>query len=521
MGHVANIFEFGKPHRLHGHNASGPGLLNTPETARLIPGSQRASGQGTKKRPQSVLADGRWGVAGEKFRQSVHATTAQLLPAFLGSFAPSMLGTALADFAVICVVFSAASVLASGAPSFAALVLYAALFFLFATQEGGYSGAVKSAHEEYAILVRSVAWTTLLTGVALSWSPHKLAFLPLLLWSDLNICGLMAWRKAWRSVHGKTSAKARNVLIVGNAACAQVVADALAREPGSDERRVEFLSELHFREGHGPAMLQRIARQHCIDEVIVTTHDSSVAEAVVKQAQGSRLDVLVVPNLFGAKTLSVAHVGGIPLIKVREHRIPEWGLAFKRLADVLLASLLLIALLPLLLLVAMVIKVDSKGPVLYLSPRIGRKGRRFLFYKFRTMISAADAVKEELRSHNEREGAFFKISNDPRITRVGRFLRRYSLDELPQLWNVLLGDMSLVGPRPHPPDDVERYRVEDLRRLDFVPGITGLWQVTARQDPSFQRCVEQDVHYIENWHLLLDLRILWKTLAAVLQGSGA
>ena len=379
MGHVANIFEFGKPHRLHGHNASGPGLPSTLETARLIPGSQRASGHGNKKRPHSVLADWRWGVSGEKVLQAVHATSAQLVPAFLSKLAPAMLGTVLADFAVICIVFSAASVLAGGALSLASLGLYAALFFLFATQEGGYSDAVKSAHDEYAIFVKSVAWTTLLTGVALTWSPHKLAFLPLLLWSDLNICGLMAWRKAWRCVRGKTSAKSRNVLIVGNAACGQVVADALAREPGSDECKVEFLSELHFREGHGPAMLQRIARQHCIDEVIVATHDSAVAEAVVRQAQGSRLDVLVVPNLFGAKTLSVAHVDGMPLIKVREHRIPEWGLAFKRLADVLLASLLLIAFLPLLLLLAAVIKLDSKGPVLYLSPRIGRKGRRFLF----------------------------------------------------------------------------------------------------------------------------------------------
>jgi len=137
------------------------------------------------------------------------------------------------------------------------------------------------------------------------------------------------------------------------------------------------------------------------------------------------------------------------------------------------------------------------------------------------MAARAEAEKESLRCRNEREGAFFKILHDPRITRVGPFLRRYSLDELPQLWNVVLGDMSLVGPRPHPPDDVEGYSIEHLRRLDVVPGITGLWQVTARQDPSFERCVALDVEYIKTWSPLLDLRILCRTVTAVLQGSGA
>jgi lipopolysaccharide/colanic/teichoic acid biosynthesis glycosyltransferase len=196
-------------------------------------------------------------------------------------------------------------------------------------------------------------------------------------------------------------------------------------------------------------------------------------------------------------------------------------LACKRVIDVLLASAGLLLLTPLLLLIAIAIKLDSPGPVLYRALRIGRKGRRFGCYKFRSMIVEADSVKENLRSQNHRNGAFFKIDNDPRITPTGRFLRRYSLDELPQLWNVLLGDMSLVGPRPHPPDDVERYSLGDLRRLDFIPGMTGLWQVTSRRDPSFERCVALDVDYIANWGLSLDLRILWKTIAAVLQGSGA
>jgi lipopolysaccharide/colanic/teichoic acid biosynthesis glycosyltransferase len=188
--------------------------------------------------------------------------------------------------------------------------------------------------------------------------------------------------------------------------------------------------------------------------------------------------------------------------------------------DAQLAAVGLALSFPLVCLIAAAIKLDSRGPVLYRATRIGYKGRFFVCYKFRTMVSDADRIKDQLRLRNERQGAFFKIERDPRITRVGRWLRRYSLDELPQLINVLLGDMSLVGPRPHPPDDVERYQLEDLQRLDARPGMTGLWQVTARNDPSFKRCVALDVEYIRHWDLLLDFRILRKTLAVVLHGSG-
>ena len=151
---------------------------------------------------------------------------------------------------------------------------------------------------------------------------------------------------------------------------------------------------------------------------------------------------------------------------------------------------------------------------------MGRKGRLFRCYKFRTMVSNADALKERLRQNNQRSGPFFKMADDPRITGLGRFLRRYSLDELPQLWNVVKGDMSLVGPRPHPVDEFAAYEIEHLARLDVTPGITGLWQVTARRDPSFQRGMELDREYIRTWSLRSDMRILLRTFLAVVQGSG-
>jgi lipopolysaccharide/colanic/teichoic acid biosynthesis glycosyltransferase len=192
----------------------------------------------------------------------------------------------------------------------------------------------------------------------------------------------------------------------------------------------------------------------------------------------------------------------------------------KRWLDAVCSVVGLIVVLPLLLLIAAAIKLESRGPVIYSSSRIGRKGRTFLCYKFRTMSADAEELKVSLQHLNERDGVLFKITNDPRITRLGRFLRKYSLDELPQFWNVLKGDMSMVGPRPPLADEVQQYELEHLRRLDVLPGITGLWQVESRCDPSFASYISLDVQYVERWHLLLDFKILFKTILVVIAGSG-
>jgi exopolysaccharide biosynthesis polyprenyl glycosylphosphotransferase len=200
--------------------------------------------------------------------------------------------------------------------------------------------------------------------------------------------------------------------------------------------------------------------------------------------------------------------------------IPENKLFVKRVIDVVLSSIALIFASPILLAIAIAIRLDSRGPALYCAPRVGKKGRKFMFYKFRSMVIDAAEQKERLRAMNQRSGPFFKIQNDPRITRVGYWLRRTSLDELPQLWNVLKGDMSMVGPRPHPLDDFAQYQLEDLRRLDVLPGITGLWQVSARKDPSFDTNLALDLEYIDNWSPLQDFKILLRTVPAVFRASG-
>jgi lipopolysaccharide/colanic/teichoic acid biosynthesis glycosyltransferase len=192
----------------------------------------------------------------------------------------------------------------------------------------------------------------------------------------------------------------------------------------------------------------------------------------------------------------------------------------KRAFDIAFSLLALVFTCPVLLLIAVLIRLDSEGPVLYISDRIGRNGKRFRFLKFRTMVKDADTLRGALLHLNERQGNLFKMSNDPRMTRVGRILRRYSLDELPQFFSVLTGHMSVVGPRPCLTSEYARYTKEQRRRVEAVPGITGLWQVEARKNPSVEAYFALDLYYIENWAFWLDIKILLKTVFVVFAGTG-
>ena len=192
----------------------------------------------------------------------------------------------------------------------------------------------------------------------------------------------------------------------------------------------------------------------------------------------------------------------------------------KRMLDLVVSIALLIALSPMIAIIAVLIWLQQDGPVLYISERVGRNGLPFAIYKFRTMVANADQLRCALLTRNERGAILFKISNDPRITRLGRFLRKYSLDELPQLLNVLRGEMSLVGPRPPLATEVEQYSPQHFIRLKVLPGVTGLWQIRARRSPSFHEYIALDSAYVQNRSLWLDLKILWRTIGVVLAGTG-
>jgi len=206
---------------------------------------------------------------------------------------------------------------------------------------------------------------------------------------------------------------------------------------------------------------------------------------------------------------------------LRSHQWFRYQHGLKRLLDLVIATLGLIGSLPLWLGIAIAIKLDSPGPLIHVQERVGLNGRRFRFFKFRSMYVDAEARLNSLLEHNEATGPVFKMRNDPRITRVGAILRRSSLDELPQLINILLGEMSLVGPRPPLPREVEQYRLSDYVRLAVKPGLTCLWQVSGRSNCSFDQWMELDREYVRNLSLKLDLTILARTVGAVLSGRGA
>lgn len=334
------------------------------------------------------------------------------------------------------------------------------------------------------------------------------------------------WTERKPNPHGaRVTSGTRNVLIVGAGSLGHRIANYLEKHTEMDRSFCGFLDDrkpLGNRVVGRTNNLAQLARTGFVDEVILAApHDRDLTLRVLRVARQLRLDVKMAPDLFGCElTREAERIGSIPLFSLHEEHLPVAGLWLKRALDVAGAGMALALTAPVLILIAMCIRLDSSGPVIYAALRAGRKGRPFRCYKFRTMVRDADALKEALRVRNQREGPFFKIADDPRITRVGRILRRYSFDELPQLWNVLKGEMSLVGPRPHPLDDFSGYAIEHLPRLDVTPGITGLWQVTARRDPSFQTGLNLDIEYIHRWSLGMDLRILLRTAGAVLRGSG-
>jgi exopolysaccharide biosynthesis polyprenyl glycosylphosphotransferase len=204
------------------------------------------------------------------------------------------------------------------------------------------------------------------------------------------------------------------------------------------------------------------------------------------------------------------------------HSSDGWPMVCKRMLDICVSALSLIILAPVFAIVAFLVKLDSRGPVFFYQDRVGLNKRRFRMYKFRTMAGDAEKKQLELECLNEADGPVFKIRNDPRVTRLGKYLRKASVDELPQLWNVLMGDMSLVGPRPLPLRDYRAFDQDSARRRFSVrPGMTCLWQVNGRSSVSFKEWMELDLHYIDHWSLWLDVKLLARTIPAVLKGAGA
>jgi len=411
------------------------------------------------------------------------------------------------------------------------LLLFAALIVLFSQMHGLYhTPRDRSQLQETFLVVKALSWSTamLMATIFLSGT-RTISRLVILASAVINVVVFASWRMWKRSVIERRVAAGigvRNVLIVGAGKIGSELAEYFETNQHLGVVVKGFLDHNHFGD---PRILGRIenlaevCRVQFVDEVIITIpFMRRRVRQVLLQARLNNLDVKIVPDLYGslARGATLEYLGHVPVMSLCARPFPRSDLLLKRAMDILGAAIGLALLSPILAVIAVAIRIESPGPAFYCARRVGKKGRKFVCYKFRTMTQNADSLKGSLFSLNEREGATFKITNDPRITRVGRLLRKYSLDELPQLWNVLKGDMSLVGPRPHPVDDYHKYDLEHLRRLDVTPGLTGLWQVTARRDPSFQKNVALDLDYIAQWNLWMDLRILCQTMRVVVTGNG-
>ena len=272
--------------------------------------------------------------------------------------------------------------------------------------------------------------------------------------------------------------------------------------------------------------LESIFRSHVVDEVFIFLPIKSFysqIETILKICEVVGVEVKIPTDLFSARLAKskVSSYGDFSVIDLYTSPRMSWQLLVKRLLDLIVSSVVLVLLFPLLVVVALLIKMTSSGPVFFKQKRVGYNGRFFICLKFRTMVTNAEQLKDSLAELNEMDGPVFKIKDDPRATRVGKILRRMSIDELPQLINVLKGDMSLVGPRPPIPSEVEKYDLSWLRRLSMKPGMTCLWQVSGRNTISFEKWMELDKEYIDNWSLWLDLKILAQTIPAILKASGA
>jgi exopolysaccharide biosynthesis polyprenyl glycosylphosphotransferase len=423
------------------------------------------------------------------------------------------------------------------------LMLLSILVVLFSQVQKLYEFQPRTEFDEAVTVLKAVGLATIVLSASIYLSGQKVVSrVALGTTVVMSATLLVSWRHVRRRMITKRVAAGhdcRNVLIFGWSQPAQFVERYFVehRLPGYvvkgflDRRHRSGVAKLGSAErrsvnakaiGHKDELCD-VVRAHFIDEILVFLPENrEVVKNLIVQARKSGISLRVVPDSYDGLALGapIEQLGPFPAIQIHEKSIPVFGLILKRSFDVIGSGLALLLCLPISVLVALVIHLDSAGPILYRSERIGRKGRTFTCYKFRTMVQNADALKDRLRELNERDGVLFKIAKDPRVTGVGRFLRRYSLDEIPQFWNVFNGDMSVVGPRPSIPGEYRQYELDHLKRLHVSPGITGLWQVEARTDPSFESYINLDTHYVDNWSVWLDFKILLKTVAVVVAGTG-
>jgi exopolysaccharide biosynthesis polyprenyl glycosylphosphotransferase len=389
--------------------------------------------------------------------------------------------------------------------------------------------------DDIAAIFRNTSLTTmaLFAGVSLTRYPatSRLTFILAWLLGFLLIVAGRALVQLVATLLHRRGIGVERVLVVGGNNLGRIIMQSLAARAHLGYQVVGFVDDDRasdfgrFRHLGGLDDVERIADGERIGHVIVALPSASHAAIlrIVDHCRRGRVSFRLVPDLYemSLNRVDVDTVSGIPLIGLKDVSIVGWNAVTKRAIDVIVSGLALLVLSPILAVVALLIKLESTGPVLYRHTRIGKNRQPFTMFKFRSMRQNADRERTALLTELDGDKRLFKDRQDPRRTRVGTFIRRWSIDELPQFWNVLIGDMSVVGPRPQIPPEVASYEEWHYKRLAVSPGLTGLWQVSGRSELTFDEMVIYDIYYIENWTLGLDFRILLRTLPAVLQGRGA
>ena len=376
-----------------------------------------------------------------------------------------------------------------------------------------------------------------MVAVVLGWETQRATILAGL---PIGLAGLLLGRLLWRSrlrALRRGGRFASRTLVVGNRADVECAIGALlpAERSGYTVVGATLLDgnarELLVGDARIPVFgnaitVGTVAAQLSTDTVVLATRPAGDPDFVKRLSwglEGTAAELVLsnhLPDVTGAR-LSFSAVDGLPLIRMRLAEYRGLSHIVKRAFDIVIATVVLIPIALLTPVLALLIKLDSPGPTLFLQERVGRDGRTFRMVKFRSMSTDAEIRLADLSAQNEGAGLLFKMKQDPRVTRVGRVLRKLSLDELPQFWNVLIGDMSVVGPRPPLPREVVGYERDVFRRLYVKPGITGLWQVSGRSDLSWEESVRLDLRYVENWSVADDLHIMWRTAKVMVQPNGA
>lgn len=392
--------------------------------------------------------------------------------------------------------------------------------------------------EEFYAILNGTATGTIITIVIVFLHSPSFYSRIIFIYASLFTVGLLSMSRLFKLALlwklRRQGIGVKRLLIVGLGEVGRSVIRAVMAHPENGLQIIGFLDDDPVKQetNIGPfkafgtiGKLDEVLLTEYVDEVVITLpwqyHHKILSIMVHCEYKGVR--VRIVPDLFQMTMtqMRISEIAGIPMISTREVSISGLNQVVKRGLDLIAATSLLIILAPIMGLIALLIKLESAGPVLFTQTRVGKNGRLFTIYKFRSMVADAEAQQDTLENLNEANGPLFKIKRDPRITISGRWLRKFSLDELPQLYNVLRGDMSLIGPRPPLPKEVAQYQEWHKRRLEVAPGITGLGQVSGRSELTFDEVALLDIYYIENWSLVLDTKILLQTIPRVILGSGA